>query len=50
MLQRGANEIQADVILVDLGPNLGAINRAALVAADYLIVPLAPDLFFTSRT
>ncbi len=45
MLQHGANEIQADVILVDLGPNLGAINRAALVASDYLIVPLAPDLF-----
>lgn len=45
MLQHGANEIQADIILVDLGPNLGAINRAALVASDYLIVPLAPDLF-----
>lgn len=45
ILQRGANEIQADVVLVDLGPNLGAINRAALVASDYLIVPLAPDLF-----
>lgn len=34
-----------DVILVDLGPNLGAINRAALIAADYLVVPLSPDLF-----
>lgn len=45
MLQRGAYEVQADIILVDLGPNLGAINRAALVASDYLIVPLAPDLF-----
>ena len=35
----------ADVILVDLGPNLGAINRAALIASDYVIVPLSPDLF-----
>ena len=35
----------AEVILVDLGPNLGAINRAALIAADYVVVPLAPDLF-----
>jgi len=35
----------ADIVLVDLGPNLGAINRAALIAADYLVVPLAPDLF-----
>jgi cellulose biosynthesis protein BcsQ len=34
-----------DVVLVDLGPNLGAINRAILVAADYLVIPLIPDLF-----
>lgn len=45
MLQHGAGAVQADVILMDLGPNLGAINRAALVAADFLVVPLAPDLF-----
>lgn len=45
MLQRGADAIQADIVLMDLGPNLGAINRAALVASDFLIVPLAPDLF-----
>ncbi len=35
----------ANVILVDLGPNLGAINRAALIAADFVAIPLAPDLF-----
>ncbi|VVB63699.1 AAA domain protein [uncultured archaeon] len=34
-----------DIVLVDLGPNLGAINRAILVAADYLAIPLVPDLF-----
>lgn len=45
MLQRGAGAVQADVVLMDIGPNLGAINRAALVAADFLVVPLAPDLF-----
>ena len=39
------NEPKADIILVDLGPNLGAINRAALIAADYVVVPLSPDLF-----
>ena len=33
------------MILVDLGPNLGSINRAALIAADYVVIPLAPDLF-----
>ncbi len=45
LLQFGAEEAQAEVVLLDLGPNLGAINRAALVASDYLVVPLAPDLF-----
>lgn len=35
----------AQLALVDLGPNLGAITRAAMIAADYVVVPLAPDLF-----
>jgi len=33
------------IILLDLGPNLGAINRAVMVSADYLVIPLIPDLF-----
>ncbi|MCA1670806.1 MAG: ParA family protein [Actinobacteria bacterium] len=41
----GAQQFEADLVLVDVGPNLGAINRAALVAADHVVVPLAPDLF-----
>ena len=42
----GANEtFKADLALIDVGPNLGAINRAALIACDYVIIPLAPDLF-----
>jgi len=35
----------ADVGVLDVGPNFGAINRAALIAADYVMVPVAPDLF-----
>lgn len=45
ILQRAAAVHKADIILMDLGPNLGAINRAALIAADYVVVPLSPDLF-----
>jgi cellulose biosynthesis protein BcsQ len=45
ILQRAAGAHRADVILVDLGPNLGAINRAALVASDFIVIPLGPDLF-----
>ncbi|MGL5857956.1 MAG: ParA family protein [Angustibacter sp.] len=36
---------QADVVLVDVGPSLGALNRSAMVAADYVVIPLAADLF-----
>ncbi len=45
VMQNAAAEHQADVILVDLGPNLGAINRAALIATDYVVVPLISDLY-----
>ena len=34
-----------DIALIDIGPNFGATNRAALVCADAIVVPLAPDLF-----
>jgi chromosome partitioning protein len=44
-VQRASEEIAADVALIDLGPNLGAINRAALIASDHVVVPVAPDLF-----
>jgi cellulose biosynthesis protein BcsQ len=40
-----AELIKADIVMVDLGPNLGALNRAVLGASDYFIVPIAPDLF-----
>ncbi len=45
MIQRAATKQSFDVALVDLGPNLGSINRAALIAADYVVVPLSPDLY-----
>ncbi len=45
VMQMGAEAMQADVILVDAGSTLGAINRSALIAADYVVVPAAADLF-----
>jgi len=45
IMQKAGVAHQADVILMDLGPNLGAINRAALIGADFVVVPLSPDLF-----
>lgn len=40
-----AAQKRADAVLIDVGPNLGALNRAALLAADVVILPVAPDLF-----
>lgn len=45
ILQNAARVHKADMVLVDLGPNLGAINRAALIAIDHILFPLSPDLF-----
>lgn len=44
LIHRGA-EWGAELTLIDVGPNLGAINRSALIAADQVCLPLAPDLF-----
>jgi len=43
--QLAARRVQADLILVDVGPNLGAINRSALIASDFVVIPLGADLF-----
>lgn len=45
VMQMAARKIQADLILVDIGPNLGAINRSVLIATDYVVIPLGADLY-----
>jgi chromosome partitioning protein len=40
-----ADAEKIDITLVDVGPNVGAMNRAALVAADHVVIPLGADLF-----
>lgn len=34
-----------DLILVDMGPSLGALNRSILLAVDYFVMPLSVDIF-----
>src|SRR5712692_2391666 len=41
--QRAAAQADAEIALVDVAPNLGAINRAAMIGSDYVVVPLIPD-------
>lgn len=45
VVRKAAQDRGAQVVLIDVGPNLGAINRAALIAADFVLIPLVPDLF-----
>lgn len=43
--QMAAQQTDAELILADVGPNLGAINRSALIGSDHVVIPLAADLF-----
>lgn len=43
--QMASQSVNGDIIVVDVGPNLGAINRSALIGTDYVVVPLGADLF-----
>ena len=43
-MQLAARQCEAHIVLVDVGSSLGAINRSALIATDFVIVPLAADL------
>jgi cellulose biosynthesis protein BcsQ len=45
VMQKASAKVQADIVLVDIGPNLGAINRSVLIATDYVVIPLGADLF-----
>ncbi len=45
VLERAARSQETRLVLIDVGPNLGALNRAVLVASEHVVIPLAPDLF-----
>ncbi|PKP57028.1 MAG: chromosome partitioning protein [Candidatus Altiarchaeales archaeon HGW-Altiarchaeales-1] len=45
IINDAARQQNAEVILIDVGPNLGAINRAVTISSDYIIMPVASDLF-----
>jgi cellulose biosynthesis protein BcsQ len=45
-----ASKVDANLVMVDLGPNLGALNRAVLASSNFFITPVAPDLFSIQGT
>ncbi|MFE4392512.1 MULTISPECIES: ParA family protein [Streptomycetaceae] len=45
LIKNSADLVEADYSLIDLGPNVGALNRTAILASSGFVIPLAPDLF-----
>ena len=45
VVNAAAKRIKADVVLYDVGPNVGALNRVVLLDCDFFITPVAADLF-----
>ena len=45
LVEAVGQNVEAEYAFLDLGPNVGSLNRTALLACDGFVVPLAPDLF-----
>jgi chromosome partitioning protein len=45
LIEDTATRCNADYVLIDVGPNLGAINRAVLISSEFVVLPVASDLF-----
>lgn len=45
IISDAVKQSRAEIVLIDVGPNLGAINRAVTISSDYIIMPVASDLF-----
>ena len=38
-------ELEVDIVMYDTGPNIGPLNRVIVLDSDFLVVPVACDLF-----
>lgn len=45
IIKDAVKQFSAEIVLIDVGPNLGAINRAVTISSDYIVMPVASDLF-----
>ncbi len=44
-LDKMADKVQADYLIIDMNPSLGSMNQNLLMTSNYFIVPTAPDYF-----
>lgn len=47
VVNEAAKSVDADFVLYDSGPNIGALNRVILLDCDFFAIPAACDLFST---
>lgn len=45
LLVQSARSHECELVLISIGPGMGAINRAAAIAAHHVVLPIEPDLF-----
>lgn len=45
IINDASKRFNAEIVLIDVGSNLGAINRAVTISSDFIIMPVASDLF-----
>lgn len=45
LIEETASANKIDYAFIDVGPNLGSLNRAVLLSCDNYLIPLIPDLF-----
>jgi cellulose biosynthesis protein BcsQ len=45
VLDKTADQYEADFVLVDMSPGLGSINQNLFTTSDFFIVPTSPDFF-----
>ncbi|MCR4420245.1 MAG: ParA family protein [Clostridia bacterium] len=45
LLKEASSSKECRYTICDVGPNIGALNRAIITSTDYLIVPVSSDLF-----
>lgn len=45
IVNSAAAKVHAEVVLIDVGPSVGALNRMIILSSDGFVVPLSPDLF-----
>ncbi len=45
IIRKTAESQKCELVLIDMSPNAGALNRSILMSSDYFIIPTSPDFF-----